>query len=98
MNNKRQQTIVCAANLYVPTGLILCGARHWDNIMREQARAIFKDKEKVPVLGWEQGFIDQYGTFLTRKEAMEIVIQNRQPFDFERNGHQMEELYSEGIC
>lgn len=45
----------------------------------------------------EQGFIDQYRQFYTREQAMELVKSNGQPFDFNRNGHQDEELFSEGV-
>jgi len=85
--------IVCAANRNRFTKHIICGARHWDNIMRTQAK-------KIPFLNyveWEQGFIDQFGKFYNRKEAMNIVGVNNQPFNYERNGHQAEELYSEGL-
>ncbi len=86
---KPQQIIVCAANRY-PTGEILVGARHWDNLMREQAEA--------RGLGMEcsQGFINQFGEFLTRKEAFAIVKSNGQAFDQERNGSD-ELLFSEGL-
>ena len=88
---KPQQIVVCAANRY--DDVILCGARHWDSIMRKQANKM------MPTLPFneEQGFIDQFGDFLTRKEAMQIVLANGQRFDETRNGHQSIELYSEGL-
>jgi len=46
---------------------------------------------------FEEGFIDQFGDFLTREEAMQIVKENGQPFNKERNGCN-KDLYSEGIC
>lgn len=90
---KPQEIIVCAANMY-DNGLILCGARHWDDIMCTQADYIDKEYKKgIP----EQGFINQFGEFRTRIEAMEIVKQNGQPFNKERNGGSDKELYSEGM-
>lgn len=90
---KPQEIIVCAANLY-KSGLILCGARHWDKIMISQADCIDKEHRMgIP----EQGFINQFGEFKTRIEAMEIVKQNGQPFNKERNGGSGKELYSEGL-
>jgi hypothetical protein len=44
----------------------------------------------------EQGFINQFGDFLTREEAMQIVKQNGQPFDIGSNrGDSV--LFSEGL-
>lgn len=86
---KPQQIVVCAANRI--GDVILCGARHWDNIMRAQAKAMgLKGGNE------EQGFIDQFGDFLTRKEAMEIVKINGQPFSIERNMGDIT-LFSEGL-
>jgi hypothetical protein len=57
------QRIVCAANRNRKSGRIICGARHWDNIMRSQKR------EDENWTGWDEGFIDQFGQFLNREEA-----------------------------
>lgn len=86
---KPQQIVVCAA---VKVGdLILCGARHCDSVMRKQAEAA-----DTSMKNGEQGFIDQFGDFIGRKEAMEIVKKNGQPFDIERNrGDTI--LFSEGL-
>jgi hypothetical protein len=67
--------IVCAANRHKETKLIVCGARHYDPIMRAQMNAM----EGFPHwLRCEQGFIDQYGTFLTREEAWQVAKDNDQ--------------------
>ena len=87
---KPQQIVVCAANRI--GDIILCGARHWDGVMHKQADAMnLDDTKKV-----EQGFIDQFGDFLTRKDALALVKQNGQPFNQERNVA-TDELYSEGL-
>lgn len=83
--------IVCAA--IKRNGTIICGARHWDMIMRLQVINYPKSKGSE----WEQGFIDQFGFFHNRKEAMKIVKESGQPFNAERNGGSAEELYSEGL-
>ena len=92
---KPPEVIVCAANIY--GDLILTGARHWDKVMRKQAGSIpdFIDLRKE--FGEVQGFINQFGEFRTRKEAMKIVIDNGQAFNKERNGGDIDELYSEGL-
>ena len=87
------QYIVCAANrIKTKKGIvILTGARHWDSIMRRQA-----DHLGIKGGNEEQGFIDQFGTFLTREEAMEIVKKNGQKFDKESNRGD-KSLCSEGL-
>jgi len=83
--------IVCAANKY--GDLIICGARHHDKIMNSvlgKIRAIDVDFERVG----EQGFIDQYGTFVTREDAKEIVVANKQPL---RDTPLYDVLFSENI-
>ena len=44
-----------------------------------------------------QGFIDQFGNYYTRAQAMAVIRFNGQPYIHERNGHATEELTSEGI-
>lgn len=88
--NKAKEFIVCAANR-LPNGVILCGARHWDNIMCNQADAMGVEGGDE-----EQGFINQFGEFRTREEAMKIVLENGQPFDIDRNMGDLC-LFSEGL-
>ena len=64
--------IVCAANRHRDSGRIICGARHWDNIMRSQV------KEGEKFTGWDQGFIDQFGDFLDRQEAWIVAAEQDQ--------------------
>lgn len=66
--------VVCAANRF-SDGLIICGARHWDGIMVAVADKLELDERH----GCEQGFIDQYGHFITRTEAAQISKTNNQP-------------------
>lgn len=76
--NKR--IVVCAANKY--GDLIICGARHHDKIMNKNIETLknagVNVKHEVSRREY-QGFIDQYGLFLTREEAKLIVIANKQP-------------------
>ena len=73
----REQYVVCAANRHKETGIVICGARHWDSIMCTVAEAL-----ELRGIGrggeWEQGFIDQYQKYLTREEAAKLVKQNKQ--------------------
>jgi len=64
--------VVCAANK-TKSGTVLLGARHWDTWMVEQAHP-----HRIRGGDEEQGFIDQYGNFLTRKEAWVIAKRQNQ--------------------
>lgn len=44
-----------------------------------------------------QGFIDQFGNYYTRAQAMAVIRFNGQPYRHERNGSATDELTSEGI-
>jgi hypothetical protein len=66
--------VVCAANRN-PFGRIVLGARHYDEQMHKQIKQM-KDhgdetwyKAKI-----EQGFIDQFGKFMTRTEAWKVAL------------------------
>lgn len=77
--------IVCAANKYYFSfeggkeieELVICGARHYDLVMRKQISVIdeyywsCKFKE-------EQGFLDNHGNFLTREDAFIVAERNGQ--------------------
>lgn len=87
---KPQQIVVCAALRFGK--VMLCGARHCDKVMRQQAEFM-----SVSMKNMEQGFIDQFGDFLTRKEAMQVVKESGQAFDVKRNGGGDVSLTSEGL-
>ena len=92
---KPQQVVVCAAIRF--GDIILCGARHHDKIMRKQVDAMGGLKYlRTLTEREEQGFIDQFGDYLSREEAMKIVKKNGQPFDIERNNGDIY-LFSEGL-
>lgn len=62
--------IVCAANRSNGEGIIVCGARHFDNVMHTVIRNL--PETNSPRL-WTQGFIDNRGVFLNRKEALKVA-------------------------
>ena len=68
--------IVCAANRY--GNIIVCGARHFDMVMHSQIDSM--DERVLPKCPseWEQGFINTWGEFLTRKEAWIIACFTKQ--------------------
>ena len=69
---KSKRVVVCAANAY--KDFIVLGARHFDQLMKCQ---IMQSEKLSMVKGsaWEQGFVDQFGTFMTRKEALAVAIE-----------------------
>jgi hypothetical protein len=74
MSETMPRRVVCAANRY-PDGFIVCGARHYDMIMHQQIKEAGRSRLDGYDPGGkiEQGFIDQYGTFLTRLQAWDIA-------------------------
>jgi len=81
--------IVCAAIRY-EGGLVVPSARHFDRLATIIHRKICGDK-KVP---HDQGFIDQWGRFYNRKDALQVALQNKQCY---RNPDAVFELYSEDL-
>lgn len=67
LTNKKTQRIVCAA-IKLRGGLIVTGVRHFCPVMIAQLKRI-----KLKVTNCEQGFVDQWGNFLTREEAYPIA-------------------------
>jgi len=99
---KPQQVVVCAACEY--GGVLILGPRHWDKTMRQQYD-MMKNSERwkkytciPPCSMFSQGFIDQFGDFLTREEAMKIALAAGQKVDIKHGcgGHE-DTLFSEGL-
>ncbi len=86
--------VVCAANKY--GDIIVPGARHHDVGMNCLIAALGGRKKLLD--DWnnaeEQGFIDQYGVFMSREEAAFVVVANNQPLRNRDPGHR---LYSEDL-
>lgn len=102
----RPRWVVCAANRSVTTGRIICGARHYDTIMRSHTvrpkgilywicRLFGKTLARLRKewRGSEQGFIDQCGVFMDRREAYQVALASGQIKPGAVNGR----LYSEDL-
>ena len=92
--NTKPRVVVTAANKVIDehgadTGLLLVGARHCDKVMVAQSDLLPLGHNWVH----NQGFIDQYGQYLTREEAMTVATTNGQTLIGEDWG----ELYSENL-
>lgn len=64
--------VVCAANLFYNLDcddVIVVGPRHFDMTMHDQIRA-----RGLVGMDHEQGFIDQHGVFMSRKEAFKVAV------------------------
>lgn len=83
--------VVTAANRHKESGLIVVGARHFDKLMRAQIFALQGFDKKTAAEGhwggmsssvdWkdmDQGFIDNFGDYLTRKQAYVLAKYNGQ--------------------
>jgi len=86
------QRVVCAAIRHKQTQLVLCGARHFDYIMLNHI-------SETELEGWadaDQGFIDQWGNFLTRQEAY-IIAERQGQLTAQGAPHTKGILYSEDL-
>ena len=81
--------VVCAANR-LASGLIVCGARHHDAVMNAQIKASGESH-----IGETQGFIDQFGNFMTRSEALQVALRSGQRK--KRCVGDSEQLFSENL-
>lgn len=94
--NKPRPRIVSAANIHRELRFIIAGPRHWDNIMHGQLAMINAGKRIYRSTEFDQGFIDQFGDYYSRTDALEVVKKSGQPFNEERNGSDTK-LFSEGL-
>lgn len=94
---EHQRRVVCAANLDTFSGHMIIGARHWDRLMHVHNGLFVRARYYTSEFD-QQGFIDQHGAFMTRKEAWKVAqeagqIIRRVPGDDEDGGT----LYSENL-
>lgn len=90
--------VVTAANRYCygEDLFVVCGIRHRDRIMRGHINELKRRYPDMNTHECEEGFLTSDGEFVTREEAMAIVLNNGQRYFPERNGC-TRELFSEGI-
>ncbi len=90
LNNRLNRRVVCAA--LRKDGRIIIGPRHFDTTMQREIKT-YKG------WGWEkseQGFIDQWGNFMDRKEAFEVATTAEQIIKKTGNP-ESKELFSEDL-
>lgn len=81
--------IVCAACRIRGGTAYVIGARHFDTVMQMQIKRL-----GWHVRAWDQGFIDQWGRFYDRTEALQLVTSNGQMLTSEPL---TDKLYSENL-
>lgn len=89
--------IVCAAIFF--DGLVIAGARHHDMVMNKVIerlgghKAVYEACKTRPI----QGFIDQFGRFYTREEAMLVARENDQIIVTDEQMLSVSALHSEDL-
>lgn len=99
---RTQRIIVSAANRFHLSGgqvLTIAAARHGSLLMHDLAN--FLEAHELVVAGKipsrvDQGFIDNFDNYWTRKEAM-LIAKHAHQVNLETNGGSVDELYSEGL-
>lgn len=89
-----QRRVVCAA-IRNCKGEIICGARHYDLIMHAQIKTSTSIESWNKKSSVEQGFIDQWGIYMSRKEALEVAQAAGQIL--RRCGGDSKQLFSENL-
>lgn len=84
--------VVSAANL-VDDGSMLLGVRHHDKLMRNQMIKLKLHPNQIV----SQGFVDQFGNFLTREEAYQCVVKNKQAINGKMSLSESNKLFSEHL-
>lgn len=87
--NKPQRVVVCAACR--KEGVIFAGARHYDLVMQVQMDATGTDGP------CDEGFIDQWGVFMNRKEALAVATAAGQINARREKTWPEDELFSEDL-
>lgn len=98
MTEPTNRRIVCAA-IRAADGDLLLGIRHYSQDMHRQIAARH-DGEKFKRRGDDdQGFVDQYGQWISRLDAYQIAKTNGQIWRPEACGNGIDgpKLYSEGL-
>lgn len=93
-----QQYVVCAAARNTYNGAIICSPRHYDSTFHAAIELYRETADEKSIEGWresDEGFVDQFGKFLTRAEARKIAVATNQIR--RRCGGDHEELYSENL-
>lgn len=95
MTKVPMRVVVCAANYY--NGTMVLGARHFDQVMHTTICKLNSRCLPDNPSMWRQGFIDQYGLFMDRKEALQVATKAGQLNVFRTKTIPMDELFSDDL-
>lgn len=87
-----RRRVVCAAVRKLDEGIVICSARHFDARMCMQIFYLQLPYEGI----WEQGFIDQWGVYMSREEAL-VVAEAQNQVIRKTGGLNSKELFSEDL-
>jgi hypothetical protein len=85
--------IICAACKSDKDGTVVTSFRHFDSRMHDKIKLL---KNEISEFFKYQGFVDMYGNFQTRKDALKIFNDNNQYSACDDRGRG-NELYSENL-
>ena len=90
--------VVCAA-IRAADGDVLLGIRHYSRDMHKQITARHDGKKFTHRHDPDQGFVDQWGVYMTREEAYKVAEASGELVHPEHCGDGLEgkKLYSEGL-
>ena len=72
VRSRKERKVVSSA--CIAGGYLILGVRHWDSIMHSTADALgLSSKSKNHDPATDQGFVDNYGLYMGRKEAMLVA-------------------------
>lgn len=90
----KTRRVVCAA-IRAADGSLLLGIRHYSPDMHEQLSKRVDRENFLHRNGSDQGFVDQHGVYMTRREAFDVAMKANQIIRPE--ACLRDELYSEGL-
>jgi hypothetical protein len=98
MTDRTQRRVVCAA-IRAADGDVLLGIRHYSADMHAQMMARQDGQKFVHRHRQDQGFVDQWGKYMTREEAYQVAQDSGQLLhpDACSNGPDGQKLHSEGL-
>ena len=88
-----QRRVVCAA-IRAADGEVLVGIRHYSADMHKQIDRRSDGDKFFHRGGRDQGFVDQWGVYMDRREAFDVAMKADQIINMNACTH---ELYSEGL-
>lgn len=93
-----RRRVVCSA-IRAADGELLLGIRHYSADMHRQIAKRTDGEKFKHRLDQDQGFVDQFGVFMTREEAYVVAYTERQIVYPESCGEGLDgqKLYSEGL-